>query len=208
MWKPDESLDDYNVPPVTEMTSEPPRAVSLRRTGEIKVLKPLTRAELRTKSIRPDLKAPRPSVRLQPLWFRGFLAAGSGALVTLAVVLVSAILIGINDLPGEGERAADQKSDETATQPNTHSFEVFSTPTFTTAIVGADTLRLNTRRRQVRFSTRGTARPKRQWRPSIRRVQPKFVPTTLVIYARNGVINTRIEPWLQAANKKGPTFNN
>src|SRR5688572_14337647 len=94
MWKPEESLDDYVVTHTSDITSEPPRPVSLQRTGEVEVLKPLTRLELRKRAARFAFRALHP---YQPLWFRRVVVVGSAALVLIGLILVSAILVGIND---------------------------------------------------------------------------------------------------------------
>ena len=209
MWKPNESLDDYIVRPAPEVTSEPPPSVSLQRTGEVEVLQPLTR-EVRVKSALNTFRALRPSGSYQPIWFRRFLAAGSVALVMIGLVLVSAILVGIND-PGEGaEVAINAEPNETLTQPEElFTLDVPSPLTFEMAMDGVEAVRSNIRRRVTRPSIRlVTSRPLRQSRPAPQPEQPKFVPTTLVIYAENGVIYSRIEPWLQAGDKKTPSFNN
>lgn len=210
MWKPDESLDDYIVRPDPEVPSEPPRSVSLLRTGEVEVLKPLIRPEVRAKPVRTVLRAFRRSGPQQPLWFRRFLAIGSAALVIIALVLVSAILVGIND-PGAGpDVATSGNPDDMLTQPEElFSFDVSSPSTFALVSGGVDLVPSNTRRRPARPGIHLAAnKPRRQLRRSLQPEEPKFVPTTLVIYAENGVIYTRIEPWFQAGDNKTPTFNN
>ena len=86
MRKPDQSLDEYIVRPASELASGPPRSVLLRRTGEVEVLEPLIRLEDRTKPARTSFRASR---SYQPLWFRRFVAVGSGALVLIALVLTA-----------------------------------------------------------------------------------------------------------------------
>ena len=201
MWKPDESLDDYNVTPPSQVTSEPPPAVSLRLTGEIEVLKPL--AEVHAEHSQTAYKVFRPE---QPLWFRRFLAVGSGALVMIALVLVSAIFVGINDPTAGPDVARNGASDDTLAQPHEiFSFDVYNSP----AMGEVYAVRANPRRRAARPNAQLAAKKsRRQSRPALQAEQPKFVPTTLIIYAENGVINTRIEPWLQTDDKKTPTFSN
>ncbi len=200
MWKPDERLDDYLETPAAEVNSVAPPSVSLRRTGEVEVLTPLTRVESRTTSRRYALRVP-----FQPLWFRRFLAVGSGALVMIAFVLVSAILVGINDPSGETEVATIERLDEPVTQPE----ESFSLSSFAPNASGVDIARANARRRPVRPTIQLAAnKSRRRLRPPLQPEEPNFVPTTLVIYAENGLINTRIEPWFQAGDKKTTTFNN
>jgi hypothetical protein len=201
MRKPNQNLDDYIVTPAPESITQPPRSVSLQRTGEVEVLRPLTLREIRATRVRP-------AVLHQPLWFRRFLAVGSGALVTIFLALVSAVLVGINDSAVEPDVAMYVKPDEQLIQPEEpFSFELFSPSSFLPTTGGSDVVRSNTKRRTVRSKTRLAVKPRRQSTPAPQLEQSTFVPTTLVIYAENGVINTRIEPWLQAANKT-PTFDN
>lgn len=199
MWKkPNESLDDFIVKPA-EVDPEVPRSVSLRRTGEVEVLTPLTPP---MRSSRYDFRAP-----FQPLWFRRVLAVGSGALVMLAFVLVSAILVGINDTPVGPEVATNETLDE----PVTQSEEPFSLniASFAPPEDEADIVRPNVRRRPARPAIQlAVNKPRRQFRPPLQPDEPNFVPTTLVIYAENGSINTRIEPWFQSGDRKTTTFNN
>ncbi|HUR99235.1 MAG TPA: hypothetical protein VMZ26_14300 [Pyrinomonadaceae bacterium] len=192
MWKPDESLDDYIGRTTDEVDSEAPRPVSLRRTGEVEVLKPLTLVEIRARRSRYAFRAAH-----QPLWFRHFLAAGSGALVMIAFALVSAILIGINDRSGGTEVATNEtQTDAAITLPDEPFSLGFSS--FASENGEADPVRSNTRRRPRPTIHLAASKPKRQLRPRLKLAKPHFVPTTLVIYAKNGVINTRVEPWLQA----------
>jgi len=195
MWKPDENLDDYIVKPIPEDTSDTPRSVSLRATGDVEVLKPLTLVEIR--ATRAGFNAP-----YQPLWFRRFVAVGSVALVMIALVLMSAILVGINDPAGEPDVVTNVTPYSEPAQPEElFSVEVPSSLTPVRAIRGVRIVRSNPRRRAVRPSFAVAAiKPRHQSPPPLHFELPKFVPTTLVIFAENGVINTRIEPWLQDSN--------
>ena len=182
MRKPDQSLDDYIVRPVLEVALDPPRSVSLQRSGEVEVLKPLTREVRRRRGG-------------QPLWFRRFLVAGSGAIVMVALVLVSAILVGIGDSAAGTDLAANETSDAMLTQPH----ELFS---FDLSIP-LTVLRVNNssvRRRPVR-PTIQPAVSKPRLREPLQPEEPDFVPTTLVIYAQNGVVMSRIEHWLQSSDR-------
>ena len=210
MWKPDQSLEDYTLRPTPEAASEPPRSVSLQRTGEVEVVKPLIALEVRRKPAWTAFMAFRPSGPLQPLWFRRFLAVGSGALVMIALVLVSAILVGINDPAGGPDFAANWKPDDKLAQPGEpFSFDPSTPWNFALATGGVDIIRSNPRRRPARPSIHLAAnKPEPQSRRPAQPDQPKFVPTTLVIYAENGVIYSRIEPWFQEGEKKTSTYNN
>jgi hypothetical protein len=200
MWKkPNESLDDFIVKPASEVEREAPRPVSLRGTGDVEVLTPLTPP---VRSGRYDFKAP-----FQPLWFRRFLAVGSGALVMIAFVLVSAILVGINDSPTGPEVATNEMLDAPLSRPEEpYSLNIAS---FASPEDEADIVRSTSRRRASRPTVQlAVNRPRRQLRPPLQPDEPNFVPTTLVIYAENGSINTRVEPWFQTGDKKTTTFNN
>jgi len=199
MWKkPNESLDDFIVKPVAEVDSEAPRSVSLRRTGEVEVLKPLARVDVRAKSGRYGF---RPVY--QPLWFRRFLAVGSGALVMIAFVLVSAILVGINETAGPEVASNDKIEYALAQFGEPLTFDISS---FGAAVdVAQSYVRPRTARPTIQLAV---DKPRRQFRPPLEPDEPDFVPTTLVIYAENGSINTRIEPWFQTADKKTSSFNN
>lgn len=191
MWKPDESLEDYTVRPVPQVASKPPRSVSLQRTGEVEVLKPLIIPEVRTSWLGIN----------RQLWFRRFLVAGSSALVMIALVLVTAILVGISDQTSGPDIATNEESDYTLPQPEElFSFDLSIPLTF----VGStgEIVRSNTRRRSVRPTMHlAVNKPRRQFRPPLEPEDPNFVPTTLVIYAQNGVITSHIEPWLQSSDR-------
>ena len=198
MWKPDESLDDFIVKPETDSSDRPPRAVRLRRTDEVEILRPIAGRET------PRL---RRSPNIQPLWFRRMVAAGSGALAVCAFVLISAILIGISE-PNAGPDVAMIGQPEDKPAQILEPFDIFSATSFP-PVTALNILRSNARRMPTRSKVRLTNyKPIRPPRPTRQlAAEPKFVPTTLVIYAENGVINTRIEPWLQADFKR-PTLNN
>jgi hypothetical protein len=129
----------------------------------------------------------------------------------IGLVLVSAILVGIND-PAAGPDVATngQPGDMLTQTEEPFGFDIYSPLGFARVSVGNDIVRSNVvRRRSARPAIRLTAyRPKVQLRLPPQPEEPKFVPTTLIIYAENGVINTRIEPWLQDTDNKKATFSN
>jgi hypothetical protein len=146
------------------------------------------------------------NARYQPLWFRRLLAVGSGALVIIAIVLVSAILVGINDPASEPDVAINIPPDNRQTEEPI-SLDIFSSSSLASVSGRIDIARSKVRRRTARPKVHLAAhKPTRQLRPLLQPEEPKFVPTTLVVYAENGVINTRVEPWLQAGYKKPPTL--
>ena len=223
MQKPDESLDDYVVKAMIEIPTEPPRAVSLRFTGEIEVVKPLARwegpAKVETVAVEKIFQPASQGLS----WFHRSLAVG-GAFAVIAFMLLSAILIGINENPRETALAPGYETIERQPDENLASAEeplasdIFSTdgPILATPDVssGKDPNR-NFPYRIRHASFRRLAKPRIQraaFRPR-RRMQQQpvvadFVPTTLVIYTENGEIKSRIEPQLTAGLKKTPTFSN
>jgi hypothetical protein len=128
----------------------------------------------------------------------------------IALVLVSAIFFGINDPAAGPDFATNARPDDVMTQPEEpYSFDLSSPTAFEPATGAVDIVRSITRRRPARSSIRvAVNRPRLRARPLAVPEVPKFVPTTLVIYAENGVINTRIEPWSQAGDRKTPTYDN
>ena len=200
MWKPDESLDDFIVKPDTHGTVDPPRKVWLRPTSQVEILKPLASEEVPATGYLTN-------ARKQPLWFGRLIAVGSGALILIALVLVSAILIGISE-PAAGPEVAIIESEDKLIETE-EPFGILSSSSLQLVSSGIDNVRSNIRRNSARPNFRvAVHKPKRRVRPSYQPKEPKFVPTTLVIYAENGVINTRIEPWLQVGDKKLPTLSN
>jgi hypothetical protein len=178
MRKPDESLGDFTVP-TTEFVSEPPRQVQLQATGEFEFLQPLNRST----GVRSRLR--------QPLWFRRVLTVGSVAIVMMAAAIVSAILIDLTDRVSRGELATNFETGDTLSAPKElYTFDLSYPVTVMTAPVS----RTSPRRRPIRRVY--VDRAERQAAPVMQIPQPKFIPTTLVIYAENGVIKSRIEPWL------------
>ena len=205
MRKPYESLDDFIVKATPENV-DPPRPVSLRLTGEVEVLKPLARWE------HPGQIAPtKAEIQLRPVphrfsWFHRSLLVGGGITMT-ALVFTSAILIGVSDsavppetanvefieVPNEAERLLPEEAP-------------LSSDIFSTSESGEETGPVRTPvRRANRNRFRRAAAPVRT---TVRKALPrpakqphqllvsKFVPTTLVIYIENGLIKSRIEPWL------------
>jgi hypothetical protein len=204
MWKPKESLDDFLVKPPTEAAVKPPRKVWLRLTSEKRKLQPLTREE------EPRVKSYRPNAPFQPLWFRRLVAVGSGALAVIAFALISAILIGISD-PSAGTEVATNLEPAGAVMPSEEPFSLYDLSASSLAPAGPkiDIVSSHVRRKPARARIRFAGhKPKPELRSLPQPEEPTFAPTTLVIYAENGVINTRIEPWLQAGYKKLPTFHN
>jgi hypothetical protein len=128
----------------------------------------------------------------------------------IAMVLVSAILVGISDSgPAPDVATYEQPDDNLMQLGELFSFDAPSPSIFGSATGEVDFVPMNTRRRSARPRIHlAVSKPRRPLRPLPQPEEPKFFPTTLVIYAENGVINTRIEPWIQTSDKKTQTFNN
>ena len=194
MRKPDENLDDYSVKPASLIEAELPRAVSLGRTGEVEVLKPLMRQE------DPPMSVFKRRSIGQPLWFRRLIAVGSGALAMIALVLVSAILMGIDDPAAEPEVAIQTQPDEQLIQTEEPlGLESFAPSSVATLKGGIDIVRATVKRKVFKPRVAQLAQQPRPYVAPLQPEEPKFVPTTLVIYSDNGVIKTRIEPWIQSS---------
>ena len=186
MWKPDRRLDDFIVRPETELTLEPPSDVLLRPTSEIEILQPLS-----TTTSPPNLH----------LWFRRLVVAGSGAIVFMASVLISAILVGIGEPAGSDLARAGQYDDYLMHADAPLGSDVPFPPSVSPVTGGVYVVLSKikpTPPRRPRVRT-VVYKPRRQYvSPSPHPLQvANFIPTTLVIYPENGVINTRIEPWVQ-----------
>ena len=187
MWKPDKRLDDFIVKPETGVTLEPPSDVLLLPTSEVEILKPLSTTT---------------NPRNLHLWFRRLVVAGSGAIIFMASVLISAILVGIGEPAGADLARAGHYDDYLMHAEGPLGSDV-PFPSSVSPVTGGVYVVLSKikppppRRPRVRTVV---YKPRRQYYapPTPHPLQvANFVPTTLVIYAENGVINTRIEPWVQ-----------
>ena len=210
MRKPNDSLDDFVVKPAPEISAEPPRRAVVRLTGEVEVLKPLARWEHPVKLVRAVEES---SLRPAPhrlSWFHRSLALGGG-LAAIALVLTSAIVIGISDSPSDSlvavpanhDAAASEVREENAPAPADEPLEsdIFISP------VQVSKSRGNARRNRARagrvYATRPLNRTPVRVASRVAAKKPavpmqlvsKFTPTTLVIYIEDGVIRTRTEPW-------------
>ena len=198
MQKPEESLEDFRVR-ATEKVVPPPAVVWLRFTGDVKVLKPLAGRTATSNTYRFS-------------WFQSALAA-AGAVGMMALVLLSAVFIGINDVPQvdtagiSNELETDRPSVYGLTpSEEPHSPEIRTVETSPPADDKVRPVRSAAKPRLARRIQPIAYRPGRQGsRPH--HVVTKFVPTTLVIYAENGEIKTRIEPQIAALYKNSLTNN-
>ena len=189
MWKPEESLDDFLAKLDSEMPVAPPRKVRLHLTGDIEVVKPL---------ISPTRKVYSFRTNAQPLWFRQAIAVGSVGLVMIAFVLISAVLIGINEPGGQPEVAVSvQPYTEIASAEIPVEFEIFAPSELGDESRESGDARANVGRRISRARVHQAAyRPKPDSAASAPVLQLRGGPSTLVIYAENGIVKSRVEPWL------------
>jgi hypothetical protein len=192
MRKPNDSLDDYIVKPVDLSDLKPPRAVSLRGTGEVEILQPLTSEDFSTTR---TFMFRRASDR-QPVWFRRMICAGSGVLAWAGIVLISAIFMGLSEQtsgPTVGTGGQFLTTLTPAEEP--YNFDL-STSFPPVTLMNAPRPSAKRFARKVR---QAVASGTRRYTPSLQPALPKFVPTTLVIYAEDGVVKTRVEPWIQSS---------
>ena len=209
MRKPEESLEDFTVKAIEiEKAAEPEPVASLRFRGEVEVLKPLASRERLAEG--DNFVRPAP---YRPTWFHRALAF-SGGLAVVGLIFLSAIFIGSYEPPAEV--ATGNLSDAITQQPENGpelteeplSSDVFTAQSSPPADVEIPPIRSSAKPRTERPSVQLSAyRPrKKSRRPQL--VVTRFVPTTLVIYAENGEIKTRVEPRLAAVYKKPLTVTN
>ena len=195
MRKPNESLDDFVVK-AEEINTEPPQAVSLRPTGEVEVLKPLAVLDFTAKrEAVADSSAP-----FGLSWFHRSLVAG-GAFALGAVILASAIFIGIND----GNESIEVSGVAGVSEVPVGVSEVPEVA----GVSGLPDSEIRKPHSEIRNQRDSAFRPRKLRRQPLRHryVVSNFTPTTLVIFIEKGEIKTRIEPQL-ADSKKPLTFSN
>jgi len=202
MRAPGDSLEDFKAP--TRKAAEPPAAISLRLTGKTEVLKPVPVREIIAKS---GWFSTRGLLRFK--WFHRSLAVGGAFAILLFIVgtIIDIGLLGrsVEPTAKSNELVPDQPK-RLRTPPKTPGpvlrFPSASLPHMSSApyLVPAVVRQRPVRHRVVR----AVYRPRRQRIPQV--VASQFAPTTRVIYVENGLVKTRIEPWLIAAryNKSLP----
>lgn len=210
MRKPAESLDNFNVKPAPK-AAEPPSPVSLSVTGEFEVLHPLVLPGDRAKfKVVTSYTYVRPATHRQS-WFDRSIALG-GSFALMSFILLSAVLVGVYeptddpsissiDSASEPTYLALDQLDDTLT-PLEEPLTSDSYPATSPLEDLPRTVRRTSRvRRAMPRAHLAAYRPSHRFRRPLLAVT-KFVPTTLIIYAENGEIKTRIEPQLIAAYKK------
>ena len=215
---PYDSLDDFaSGSAAAPKAAELPAMRWLRFTGEFEMLKPLVNSEdfaehVAANNDTSDL--PTPGVP----WFSGFRRslplAGSFAMVVL--ILALGIFIGTyrpsaESVDKQSDVAVDQRSEDTLANPDQQPGDILglesnlsipSTPASSPSVSdGPRAVRSVIRPDSLDPRVfRGIYRARRIRRPQI--TMTDFVPTTLIIYAENGEIKTRIEPQLTSSYKK------
>src|SRR5688572_25114354 len=180
MQKPDESLD------IDKPASELPREESQDITGEAEVLEPVADGEVATPISNPFLS-----------WLRSSLAVGTVLAMIILVFLsvLSGVFIALDrsSAPQPEVATSAPPAEEPAETEEPLSFDSFAESNFEPATPVRTHVRRRRWRPRVHVKGYRTRRLRRLRRPLV----PLFMPTTLVIYVENGVIKTRIEPWLQ-----------
>jgi hypothetical protein len=211
MQIPKESLEDFMTGmPVDPKPAEPPpgpRPVSF--SGQVELLKPIEFSEDLVKSpveILVPLVPSRPAARTH--WFSGFYRslAVAGSFAIIALVLASGIFFGTYRPAAEpatspGDLGLDQQPEGILTTPDNPDLTGPTAPTSLLLISDEPRALPHVRRPGSARVLRAAYHPRRVVRPHQMMVTG-FVPTTLVIYAENGEIKTRIEPQLTSGYKK------
>jgi hypothetical protein len=183
MRKPDESHEGQ--PRDLAPEADPKSLASSTLEAEISILKPLGERNDALTFL----------LGYQSSWYGPFLGAGIGALAMMALATISAVIIGINE-PAPGVNVAINEPSDIE-QTSLISFDIFSPSILPEAAAPLEPVRSHVRSKVTRPEIRLAAyKPRREPSPSSRPRIEKFIPTKLVIYAENGVIKKRIEPWL------------
>jgi len=211
MQKPEESLEDL-LNTIEPQAATPPSTVSLRPTGEVEVLSPLA-LDLASAKPANELLLQRGAPRIS--WFHRSLIFGGGAVAAFALIFLSAVFVAVSepsdmanvDRVDNSPYPSDAAIDDSPVDLLPETTNIF-TSTISPLVFGE----LSTGPPVVR-SKRNSPRVQRvAYIPRRGRSEPQqvtsFVPTTLIIYAENGEIKTRIEPSLTAAYKIPASFAN
>ena len=214
MQKPQDSLDEFfnRTEPIAPA---PPPAVSLRPTGEFETLKPLARWEW--PAIPPPVSEQLPvqHASFRVSWFHRSLVFGGGVAV-IALIFLSAIFTAISERPDQaagGNADTPVYTDDMAFDDGPALVEEAAPDIFKSMIsprVFGELLapRRVVRPRRVRHRVYRAVYKPRRFTPGPKTVISDFVPTTLIIYAENGEVKTRIEPNLTAVYKRPTSITN
>jgi hypothetical protein len=208
MRVPKDSLDDFIVR-ADKSKPEPPLRVSPRISGEIEVLKPLTKWEdlVRARAAASRRKFHWPALT-HLSWYHRSLAV-SGACALFAFVFGMSVYFGIYGQPVEQAASTtdvlmNRQKKRTPTPPKARNpfdhLAVTNSPVMSDEPVIIPAIDLRPRS----FNT-GIVRAAVHVRHLPRVAQlatTKFIPTTLIIYVEKGEVKSRIEPQLTAAYKR------
>ncbi|MEQ1762262.1 MAG: hypothetical protein ABL984_03850 [Pyrinomonadaceae bacterium] len=211
MQKPEESLADF-LNTIEPQAAAPPSQVSLRPTGEVEVLSPLAldQASAQTPN---GLLLQRGAPRIS--WFHRSLIFGGGAAAAIVIIFLSALFIAVSEpsdiaavdgIDNSGY-PLDAEIDDSPAGVLPESTDIFTSAISPLVFGELRTLRPVVRSRRVLPRVQRAVYIPRRRSPKPAPVT-EFVPTTLIIYAENGEIKTRIEPNLTAAFKIPPSFAN
>ena len=210
---PKESLDDFIGKAAARNKPDPPTVVHLRRTGEIEEIKPLAGWDGPRRSRYFTRKAFTGKNPYGLSWFHRSLIL-SGSAVAAVLVAGIGIYFGVFGTPSDASSGSDilagrRQTERLRTPPKVMGpFELRTAPIVPTRTDEISDIQPVVKRRLIRpHVVRAVYRP----RLVVRRPQlavTNFVPTTLVIYAENGKIKSRIEPQLTAAYKKQSAIPN
>jgi hypothetical protein len=227
MRTPNDSLDDFKTIDA-KPEPEPPALVTVQRTGEVEVLKPLASWEDFAKTKTARRETARGWHRLTA-FHRSLATAGAVALIALAIgggvyIRNYRSHVGSAQIPADNvvisnSSATNQRSANalpSVEEPLTSDLFPSEDSPSASDDDEANVVRSVAKRRHVarRHVLRAAYRPLlRPFRPRFGLPRPQFwvsnfAPTTLIIYVENGVIKTRIEPWLNAGYKKPASFSN
>ena len=215
MRAPKDSLEDFINKTAARKSAPPPAWKSVDLTGEVELVKPLA-----TSYHFAERKMPRTSLLhgfYGLSWFHRSLIVG-GSLTVVALVIWTSALLGVRRPPAEppvnfadtfvtsGDVAANEQPEQFTTpleeQTSSDLSPESSSPfAFREARHARSVAHFRTAARRSKPRLLLAA-----YRPHRFTVLPQFmvssfVPTTLVIYVENGLVKTRIEPWLTASYK-------
>jgi hypothetical protein len=184
------------------------RAIHVRHLGTVQILKPLVTPESEAASRRRNAKR---TDRNYSQAYRGLSIVG-GLLALLAVIASGIMFLGVQD-PAAGGITATQfrRQSPLPKAPGTW----VTLPSRVPPRLPVETVRdyrvikaVKRDRRSVPTVDRPVLLARRvRIIKTPRLIRTRFVPTTLIIYAENGVIKSRIEPQLTAVYKKSPDLS-
>jgi hypothetical protein len=206
MRVPDESLEDFIIKVSAPKTVEPPAVVSLHLSGKVKVIKPVVDTRLDSKRNAAAGRAFHRRTSYVPPSFHRSLALG-GAFAVIAVIIATGIHLVIFgpsvQQVGPRELSLDSHSDDILPPVNEpFAWELLPDVGSSTSLGAPAGPRQAKRRGHSRYRGQSSDHRMRRIarRPHV--VFSGFVPTTIIIYAENGEIRSRVEPQPVDGNRK------